>query len=216
MRIRSDFIDYYDHWFEDHGSGGAYLNRRMSDGPTRREMFKLFEERDIHCPTHGRVDYLFLDFPEVVVYTNEFAHVGEGKLLLSKYDLEEIIMNKTLDAEPCEWDGEFLQRCFGSAFIGDGGYSKRHLYIGYESFVLSYNNADDWRSNVGDNIEIRLLNESAMPRAFEYPLYAIDFVDGLAVDLNVSLGLKNTPIEEELEAKEVVELITEYYQSRRR
>jgi len=82
MRLKSDFIDYYDHEFIGHG-GDDYTLLRPSINPEmpRERMFELLKESGFAVPFYSRKKSDFVDrrIKKVVIYDDELAHRGDGK-----------------------------------------------------------------------------------------------------------------------------------------
>lgn len=120
----------------------------------------------------------------LVVYTDERAHCGEGKVLWRP-------------GEPAPWYGS----TFCSEFIGHPGptsTSFRWLVVGSYAFHLVYRSDSSWMSNVGGTYDARpsWSKDGKTDRATDllrYPMYAVDYVsfgdEDYAVDLNVCPGV---------------------------
>jgi hypothetical protein len=213
LRLVSDFHDYYDQWFD---RGGPEFRRMTTEGPSRPEM--LYDEMDargVKCLGYGLVKNVarfltfypaileenltneFLSSLRLVVYLDEMAHRGEGKMIMNALDAVE------------KYPDHFCTEYRADSALAT---SFRYLQIGKRAWWLRYWSTDDWRSNCGD-VHIDLLTEATDLYALPYPLYAIDFIptfDGLrACDLNIAPGLKGTGMEDVLKPKEVYDLIEE-------
>jgi hypothetical protein len=211
VRLISDFVDYYDHWFD--GYDSELIFRRLSkSGMSRPDMLRFLKEKGFATPAFGTVKDLYdeiirkqyHDTPgfdsilSVVVYTDIFSHRGEGKLLLP--------FNEAIEKYPDHFATEYL--CVQKNGLG---LSYRYLKIGQESFWLQYSSENDWRSNYGEvNVTI-LFQQLPIYHAIDYPLYAIDFlpIAGTlyAIDFNIAPQIKGTGIEDILPAKKVADLI---------
>lgn len=208
LGLSSDFRDYYDHAFDvPWDSLIPMLDRKMNSGPPKLDQLKLMGNCGIPVPqiNPGGLS------PEtqVVVITDERAHCGEGKLKVSYAEAREAYYG-------CPYL-EFIAS-------GVGALTYRFLKIGSRRLILRYKSKHPWMSNVGD-VSITLVGEeSETVRKFlshhepldVYPLYAIDFVprdftELVAVDFNVSPGIKGTPVQEILKPMEVYDLIKEAY-----
>lgn len=227
MRIglRSDFLDYYDHWFDRLEVAEVIFERRSRTNSSRREIFQRLESMGLRTPPHGvvtelvacREKYLHQTFRDpaiagkaiealknLVVYTDEYAHAGEGKLLLS--------LSEALEHYPDAYASLHIPQTPAGT-----GVSLRYLHVGRRRFWLRYTSFNDWRSNAGD-VHIELLTEESPgyhPGVPE-PLFAIDFLPYgmgserlVAVDFNTAPALRGTGIEEKLSAREVCELVRE-------
>lgn len=211
MRLKSDFIDYYDHEFIGRG-GDDYTLLRPSINPDipRERMFELLKESGLDVPFYSRKKSDFVDrgISKVVVYMDELAHRGDGKYTL---DASELL------------DGD---RCLKSKFIEGliGSVSERVLFIGHHKFNLLYRSDDPWRSNSGNNAEIAITGIEKNGRRWwnfpealkKYPLLALDRMHDLHsdspcyIDLNTSPSWRHTWLEELLHPATVYKFIEEY------
>lgn len=194
MRLATDFHDYYDHAFDSRHASTPELLRYAAKGDRRSMDHSRLEAAGFRVPpranspgqlraTLGRHGYF-------VVYTDPYAHAGEGKVLLSVDQAE----REHPDAYCC-------------LFVGEPGHSTRLLMVGDIPFWLTYSSRSDWRSNAGEVvIEEEMLLPSrkveleAAALRLGHPLVAIDFVHSrhrvaYAVDLNTAPGLRGTPVE---------------------
>lgn len=214
LKLVSDFKDYYDAWFD---RDGHEFHRVTTGGPSRREMFRLFDGMRIPTPRYGLVRDMAADVKWMVVYLREELHRGDGKVLM-----------------PADVAREIHPDVFCSEYIGGTnneptksykdkwfGWSWRQLVVGFRSFWLHYSNCDDWRSNVGDDINIVLESSGERPKKkdFKYPLYAVDYVLDcpqrgttrfLAVDLNIAPGFGGTEVQDTFPAFQVVQELKEW------
>ncbi len=197
LKLRTDFFDYYDHWFD---LDGQVFERLSTGGMSRGEMFKYLNDHGIRTAGYGKVHTFASMGPSishVVVYTDEQCHRGDGKLLLA--------LGEALRDYP---------DTLASVYIKQGiGISHRHLQIGEYHFWLRYQSRD-WRSNCGD-VDITLLDCGVgYHPTIDQPLFAIDFVGEdrrLAVDFNIAPGIRGSGVEGLLSGKEVVDAIKEAY-----
>lgn len=226
--LKSDFRDYYDHWFTpSYQSPKVFLERyakpvccfkenvdsNLNINFKKREQLRLLDTFEM-TPTHGIVKELPYTSFKLVVYLDEYAHCGEGKILIDSQEARE--------KYPDCYASFYIESKYGKAI------SKRLLQIGNRSWWLEYTNHEkDWRSNVGENIEIKIKgetdcfwvnNQRNSDLLKNYPIFAIDFVESFcgeylyAIDFNTSPGLLGTGIEEILYGNEVFKLIAEYLQ----
>ncbi|NLV22953.1 MAG: hypothetical protein GXY49_13400 [Syntrophomonadaceae bacterium] len=215
VKLKSDFHDYYDHWFD---FDGIPFERYLRQGRGRRAALEFLSAIGVKTPPYGTPrEVMNQTYPRllereqelqkdskyllsVVIYLDENAHRGEGKVLMPLYQASDKYPN-------------YLCSLFIPPLPGKS-VSMRYLQIGKKGFWLRYTSRDDWRSNCG-NVEIEIIKqeEDAYHPQIHYPLFAIDYIANteelLAVDLNVSPGVKGTGIEEILSGKEVVDLIRE-------
>jgi hypothetical protein len=223
LKLNSDYHDYYDAWLD--LEADYTLSRRMTDGPNKIEAFHLLNMMGIKTPIYGMVAELYKDLSsqftegkagvkkagydkvvEVVVYTDINAHAGEGKLKMSLEEARE------------KYPGHFAVQFIPSDTSMFASRSERLLQIGTRRIWMEYTSRDNWQSNCGDvNISLIKTDRSRgfVLNEIQLPLFAIDFVtngrDRLAVDLNVSPGIKGTPVQGLLKAQEVVSLIKDRF-----
>lgn len=211
MRLNTDFYDYYDAWMDGNWMDTEPLYRRMRGGPPRRVQLAMCDAAGYRTINHMDLykwrlmnKFLYDKYPTIdrdedrfVVYVDEYGHAGEGKVLASANDI-------------LEMDGDLYATAYCSTDIG---YSERWLFIGEESFCYTYNNhGKDWRANVDPDIT---MTDFKPKRRLKYPLYALDIVEGGVVDLNLACGLRHSPIPDLIKAKDVADLINDYYDKHR-
>lgn len=226
LKLYSNFIDYYDHHFDLEGEG---FYRFSNNGMNRIEIFNFLKSHNYLTPKHGYVKQLSKLYPEeyryreycddskkfddswkyieLVVYLDINLHRGENKIKIS--------LDKAIELYPDN---------YASLFIFNYGISHRYLQIGNKSFWLRYISKNDWRSNCGDVKIIIDSQNNGYHKSIKSSLFAIDFVrsinektkqdDYLAIDFNISPGIKGTGIENILKPNEVVDLIKGYYDNR--
>jgi len=195
VRIRSDFREYYDHAFD---LSGMEWFRNSEDDLSRSSAHNRMRNMGLNVPRSGLLNNRKLlremGNIQVVVYTNEYTHRGEGKLLLQ---LEEAMV---------DYPG-----CYASAYIHRPvAYSQpssvRRLRIGSSIHWLEYWSEDTWRSNystVDAPVDIYTYVPGITANIIDYepyPMLAIDFVESIygawyAIDYNTSPGIGGTPIE---------------------
>ena len=191
--LRSNFRDFYDHAFD---SGGQVFNRIDTGGLNRRQMFSFLESLGLKTPPHGIVKELVpkllsvyqQDFRDaaakqildVVVYTDEKAHRGEGK--------EKVAAAEALERFPDHYCSEFIYTT-----QTESGRSFRHLQVGTHNWWIESWSDSDWRSNVGEGGEyIRAEAEYGYQPKIKEPIFAVDFVKAdrlYAIDYNVAPSL---------------------------
>lgn len=211
IKLKSDFRDYYDHWFD---NDGRIFERYSTGGFNRREMLVYLKSLGIQTPLFGTVTELYSAIVspdrgnkrvlheiaaanEAVVYLDPMAHRGEGKVKLS--------LAEAIEQYPGHFATEFIPRLHGKTR------SFRHLQVGHFGFYLIYTSDDKWRSNCGSQIDIEVLMELVgyHPK-IQAPLFAIDFVAGdkmYAVDFNISPQVRQTGVEDILTPREAAEAI---------
>lgn len=135
----------------------------------------------------------------LVVYLDERAHCGQGKVLWRP--------GETAEWPPSTFCSEFILS--RDEFNDDNktAFSVRHLVVGHFFCVVDYQSSSSWMSNVDGTYEVRFLPPE-MTKHFghpvlkttrandllRYPMYAVDFVvldegPDVAVDLNVCPGV---------------------------
>lgn len=199
VRLRSDFLDYYDHHFD---RDGIMYWRLANGGITRAAALKLLKLCNFPVPRWSmRVPDGIKPEAMVVVHHDQNAHRGDGKELVA-----------ARNAPPNTLVEEYIDGSYGE--------STRYLQIGDKSFWLSYKSKDDWRSNVGD-VDITLIREADNEHKHisVLPLFAIDFVTAkdrtqYAIDFNSAPGIGGTPIEALLKPAQVVALIKAWLERR--
>lgn len=192
MQLRSNFTDYYDWAF---GKSGPVFHRMNDDtGPSKQRQFYIMQEAGFRIPAVGCVGNLMVNgFNKVVAYTDEKAHGGEGKMLL------------TFDEY---WSVK--SRLFASQFVGIPGLSWRRLQVGPSVFWLEYKSSESWMSNVGDGSceVIGVEMDTGFHPKIDLPLFAIDFAiadEMYAIDFNVAPGVRGSGVERYLTGKQFVE-----------
>jgi hypothetical protein len=209
MRLKTDYRDWWDYAFD---LDGDFFYRMSTGGMSRREMFTFMEGIGMSVPTHGIVkniaNRLLAEFDvedlrdiaaehliDLVVYINEQAHRGEGKLRMPAAE--------ALQRFPDHYCSEFIP-----ATQTGVGHSLRFLQVGARKWWLEYWSEDDWRSNVGEGgVKILCEAEPGYHPKVEQAMFAIDFVKAAgrlyAIDYNIAPGL--APLNGHVKASELVE-----------
>jgi len=200
VRLVSDFLDYYDHWF-DVCNVETIFERFSSGEMPRRKMLEYLQSLGLKVPSFGRPAEVYERghlHPEAIVHLNENAHCGEGKI--------KIALSDAIIQYPDSLTVEYIP-----ALSCGQGQSWRHLQIGDKKFWLKYTSKDDWRSNCGDvTIDFISQEEDGYNPQIPLPLFAIDFVLGnkfYAIDFNSAPRVKGTGIEAVLSASAAAETI---------
>lgn len=217
IALLSDFHDFYDHAF-DIGNVDATFSRISTGGLSRPEMLSHLEAYcKVKVPLHGQVkslkekllgklaylgnSKLIDDYMngcmDVVVYVDEYAHGGVGKIKIN--------VMEAVAQYPNHYASEFIP-----ANPKGLGESLRYLRLGRRQFWLRYWSMDDWRSNCGD-VHIKVLGEELAKSdsdliRLQEPLVAIDFVKAdklYAVDYNIAPGLSGSGIENFISPSEI-------------
>jgi hypothetical protein len=219
IALKSDFLDYYDHVFltPRHPEVDWTWERMSRNGISRRQALRALETQGFRVPQHGLVKDLVpnlvsqLNIPgaekilSLVVYVDEHAHAGEGKVLLEA--------REALERFPDSFACQYLP-----VFPHGRGTSFRWLRIGGKQSWLRYDSMDDWRSNCG---EVRIGLAGIIEEPFFDsllwrlgPMVAVDFLPIgerlYAIDLNTAPGLRGTGIEKQFSATQIYEAVSEY------
>lgn len=211
VRLVSDFWDYYDHWFDGYAAELVFY-RLSSSGMTRREMLEYLQSLGFRVPIFGRTSdihdrlrkkHRFTGFDhilDVVVYLDDSAHRGEGKI--------KIPLRDAIEKYPYHLATEYIP-----ALPSGLGLSWRYLQLGDKAFWLEYASRNDWRSNYGDvSIKVLSRERDGYCARIKYPLFAVDFVPAyglglFAVDFNIAPQVRGTGVEELLSARDAAEAI---------
>jgi hypothetical protein len=161
----------------------------VRDTVSRRERMAELAFAGYEIPRCGEFMTLQRIAWPLVVYTDEYAHCGEGKVLW----------------KPGEPQGDWPGDAFCSEFVGDPdrrpSQSLRNLVIGGFTVNLTYQSDKSWASNVNGEFLIHAQpicrpadrDEDLLP----YPMYAVDMAKHedshnepwVAFDLNVCPGV---------------------------
>lgn len=157
----------------------------VRDTVPRRERFRELAFSGYNIPRCGEYGVMARLGNPLIVYTDEYAHCGEGKVLWKPGD-------------PVDYPAD----TFCSEFVGDPdarpAKSHRILIIGYYEVHLKYRSDDHWQSNVGGEFHVYagpMQWEALRTRCvIPYPMFAVDQVVGdsgenVAVDLNTCPGV---------------------------
>lgn len=220
IAIDSDFLDFYDHAFYSRYNADITWERRSRTGMSKRKQFLFLENQGLETPIHGTVvevyrelrkghllagdlfDKLARGLLQVVVYLDEYAHRGLGKL--------QVPLELALDRYPHRYCSEFIQTTPSCDSV-----SYRYLQVGKKSFWLRYTGHDSWMSNCVEEVDVEYLctNEDKFKFSIDHPVFAIDFVPGrvlYAIDFNTAPGLKGTGIPLK-DPQEIYDLVEEWY-----
>lgn len=148
---------------------------QVRDDVTREERLKELAFAGYKVPRAGQFQDLKRLGVPLVVYTDPYAHCGEGKYLWRPGEPEPLLYR---------FCTEFVARTVTESWSG------RELKVGRYYFQLIYHSATGWRSNVDGTYEIRRWGvDSRNLDLLRYPMYAVDLVNGFAIDLNVCPGV---------------------------
>lgn len=199
--LNSDFRDWYDFEFATGkpGPDDFVLDRIANPDKDDLRNNRLYLLHTLKVfgfltPDFGKVKDLKSRHPFLVVYTDPYAHCGEGKELVSSDD-------PFLDDK---------QDYYCSAFVGkhlDKSYSKRLLFVGEAAFEYWYSSTESWMSNVGDGQITEAKRVYCARPPLTPPLFAIDFVEGYAVDYNTAPGTRGTGLNKLLTSEGVYRLL---------
>lgn len=213
IKLRSDFDDYYDSYFDQEG---VIFDRLSECGPYRREMYALLEQAGYRVPRHGSVEEMaarltgegrHIEVPvnnqparqmtDLVVYATERGHGGDNHL---------VSVAEALSIFPGHYCTEYIP-----VQSGERGWSLQYLQIGDRHWWLSYASNNNWRSNVGDyKVEIVEEGPRGLHDFFTEPVFSIDLLPAqelYAIDFNINPQLVGTGIENILSPAEVVALV---------
>lgn len=194
MKLKTDYVQFYDHVFDE----ALPVFHRMAFTPgglSKGAQFDLFARLGLNTPPHGTVQDLAArhrhscprwsapaaaaENVHCVVYLDEYAHRGEGKVLLS------------LSEAAAKYPGALASMFYPQR---EAPVAFRHVRFGGLGYWLRQRGGPaGWRSNVADQEEV-LAKEEA-PAACPVPrvLWAIDFIPSptglLAVDFNTAPDL---------------------------
>lgn len=203
IKLISDFSDYYDGQFQKaepllNPDQHTFLRQTTTK---RADDFALLQDLGFVVPTYGQPSEVLSkiieqnpnfspehikEITEVVVYFDDEAHQGLGKLLMPISTAIEKYPNKL---------------CALHVKTGETGSSSslQYLCIGKRQFWLQYISTSDWRSNCGEH-SIKVLGEEERKKDFGIlPMFSIDFIERgsmmIAVDFNQAPRLSRTGIE---------------------
>lgn len=196
IAIRSYYIDYYDHAFESNYFAEAVWNRVSNVPPYKRESFELLRSKGFPTPAFGtKMELIHRGLnkdTKVVAYYDPKGHCTHGKYLTTLGEVWYDNMECSVYIE--------TQRPEHT----------RVVHIGNRHAAYRMWSNDEWRSNTGTEIDMKRVFTYSSHRGFDYPLFAVDYVAGIAVDLNFCPGLGKTPIQDAFSPDEVYRLVQEW------
>lgn len=146
----------------------------------RREIFQNLEKMGIETVPNGTVEQVLQKIDPahgLIVYTDERAHRGEGKLWVSAKEAQE--------KYPQHW-------C--SVCVPPLGQSIRHFQFGDLAFTMPFYSKDDWRSNRGQSVSYCIPGSrwNMFPK-IPFPYFALDFIPGtdMVTDFQLVPGIEN-------------------------
>jgi hypothetical protein len=240
ISLISDFNDYYDYQF-DRTSPKIRPHRftfcrESRNEISRSQQFQILKDCGFTVPVFNTLNYLknelkVKDEDLIVVHTDEYAHAGDGKILMSL-------------AQAIHAYGE--DTCKATIFLSttsnaiNKSISYRLLCIGRGNYYWLKYTSNSWASNI-DNISINLFPSGQVPEFFKaiterqrnniiknlestliskYPMWAIDFIEAhkpflsnlyYAIDLNTAPGLKYTGIDDILNPLDIYNLVYNHF-----
>lgn len=215
VELNSDFHESYDHEF-DKGETD-FIWHRLSVDTSRKAALDVLRQMGLHVPYYDRIENMYALLgafsPLIVVYTDPFAHRGEGKELT----------HISLEALQNHHNKTAMLYVKQPGPAGKGTMvSYRYLRMGTRKMWLRYESKDDvWRSNCGDVEITEISRPPTMQSAFHgesepHPAVAIDFVSSIGgrwftIDYNMSPGIDHTPFTEKYSATEIVDSVKEWF-----
>jgi len=207
LQLKSDFVDYYDHCFD---KKGPIFDRYAKNALTRADNLQLLINLGYNVPSHGIArnivphliklkDTSDLSF---IVYLDEYSHCGKDKIKVS---------------------AELALEHFGEYFVVEylqpdkRATSYRFLQVGKRSFGLVYSSNDEWRSNCGTEVNVRLVchGDDKIHETIKDPIFAIDFIKVgeflYALDFNSAPGIRSTGVDKEMKPREIFDEIHEAF-----
>ena len=156
----------------------------VRDTVPRRDRLRELAFAGYRIPRCGMfADMVRLGVP-LVVYTDELAHCGEGKVLWKP-------------GHAFEWP----MSAFCSEYIPDSDSTDtlavtfRELHVGLWKFILRYESSKSWMSNVEGDYSVLTANDErwVSRQIIPHPMFSIDYTvsgdDSVYFDLNVCPGV---------------------------
>lgn len=230
LQLFSDYADFYDYFFESKYELIAGSLRERTDfsgevkpfyryaslghGLSKTEQFKQLKKMDFQVIQNTECWNLELsENKKVVVYLEEFAHAGNGKILTSVANAK-----KNYPDFRCSWfqrthENENMSVLFKRIVIGN------HKFEFKISCLSQPEDPDSWGTNNAIDTNIILLDHDECENKYR-PIYGIDFVKSYlgesrkgsvyAIDLNWAPGLHGLKIDEFYSGKEIVKMIIDW------
>lgn len=215
MQLKSDFNDWYDYAFN---KEGPVYERYAKTNRSRQQDLEFLKSIGCNVPRYGKAKDLvqellgakwnsffetwnfrksdeIKDVEDIVVYTDDCAHCGDGKQLVTLREAEE------------KYSDNFAVEYFCESF----GESYRYLQVGNRKWWLFYKSYEDWRSNNGNGDTTILCEEdTGYHGSIHVPMFAVDFIPTsavgfVAIDYNTAPGLE--PFKDKVKAGAIVELL---------
>ena len=205
--LKTDFVDYYDNHFDQLSQPVPHMtfNRLTRNNFSRKDLFNQLNKMNEPVIPHGNTKELserFWSAQKFVVYIDDYAHSGQGKILIDRHQVPQ------------------YTNTLASLYMPEKpALSLKKIVIGNRIFWAKYQSSHTWKSNVGDYTELHEPYEDLGINNELFPLYTIDYVLGAnywwAVDLNTApelgkLNLKISPEEIHQEIKNWYERLYDY------
>lgn len=160
---------------------------------SRREVFSRLEKIGITTVPNGLVSEVLSRYDPasgLIVYTDERAHWGEGKIWVGN--------DEALRKYPNHW-------C--SVAYPPMGRSIRHFQFGDRAFTMPFYSKDDWRSNRGQSTSYALPGSrwDLFPKVIAHPYFALDFIAGtdMVTDCQLAPGIEDDGLETWLKPRDM-------------
>lgn len=165
---------------------------------SRREMFRWLESIGIETVPNGLIGNLLKKFDPpngIVVYLDEHAHMGDGKIWVSAKE------------------AEHYKDYWGSVFLPPEGRAIRHFQFGVKSFTMPFISQNDWRCQKGQSHSwcIPGSRYNFFPKIISYPYFALDFIPGtdLVTDFQFTPGTTNDRLDTWMKPREMYKSLEE-------
>ena len=171
ISIETDYRDSYDHWFELNANVVFKRIALSSWGVSRNDMFKAFKALGIEHPRYDKIEN-FRDEQWIVVYVDQYAHCGDGKLLIRAEDCQKLTFDvikkevargvSRLDYDAVlslvekyninknVYDADLMNLIATEYIDSRPGVTYRLMSCGGYSTWFRHESFEDWRSNSGD------------------------------------------------------------------
>lgn len=193
VKLDSDFVDYYDNFFND--SGPLVYHRRMGNSLPRGVALEKLRAKGVPIIPLGAVNQFPRTARNLVVYTDQKAHQGQGKKILD-WNEANIMYPNTL----------------ASQYVEDtGGLYLKHLQVGSRRFNLTMQNPYNGTAcHPGFIVNLQEL-EPGYNFVMALPIFSIDYIpfNGVmtAVDFNEVQNLYELGFERVMTPSDVVKEI---------
>lgn len=165
-----------------------------------QEATKTKEEIELEAMFKAEQQWQVQEHTRIVVYTDEYAHRGEGKILVTA--------EEALDKYPDLYCSQYVPT------RPDGGSaSERVVTVGGTCFRIEQASSD-WRSNCGPDAEFAITHSFAATPIWlvNTPIFAIDYIrcgnQFLAIDFNEAPDIN--PLEKYLSSTSVYDVVSNF------